>query len=75
MEILEEPKVDVLEKQAGAESCRALLMNLDLARGQYRAMEIIPAQACHGHFGTKLASFFIALANDIQLCGHDPETQ
>lgn len=63
----------MLERQAGAESCRDLLMNLDLAGGQYRAMETVQAGTCHGYFGTKLATFFIALANDNQLGRHDPE--
>lgn len=63
----------MLERQAGAESCRELLMNWDLAGGQCRAMETVQAGTCHEHFGTKLATFFIALANDNQLGRHDPE--
>ena len=48
----EGPKIAVLERQAGAESCRALLMNWDFSWGQHRAMEIVQAAACYECFCT-----------------------
>ena len=50
--IPEGPKIAVLERQAGAESCRALLMNWDLSWGQHRVMEIVHAAACYERFCT-----------------------
>lgn len=36
-------------------------------------METVQAGTCHERFGTKLATFFIALANGNQLGRRDPE--